>query len=382
MEIEAQALRLINTASLGLVTIADKHGYHKGFDLESAMDEWPMVSIIIPCRNEVRFIAACLDSLLHNGFPLERLEILVVDGLSDDGTREVVQSYSSEFPVTLVDNPARVTPYALNAGIRRAKGDVIMRVDAHLVCEKGYISGCVIALNQYGADDVGGLWRIRPRQNTLMGKAIAKTISHPLGVGNARYRFKAPTSPVKVDTVPFFCCRKEIFEKIGFFNEKLTRGQDQEFNGRLTRAGGTILLVPGVLSYYMVRSDLGSFWRHNWADGVWSILAFDYTDVMPVCARHLIPPMFAAVVILSLLLAASGLLLWPLLLVGGSYALFSFAAAASIAREERDIRFLLVVPAVFATLHMGRGLGSLWGICRLATRNRLAHAVRLAVKSL
>jgi len=344
------------------------------------MDEWPMVSVIIPCRNEVRFIAACLDSLLHNGFPLERLEILVVDGLSNDGTREVVQSYSSEFPVTLVDNPARVTPYALNAGIRRAKGDVIMRVDAHTVCEKGYISGCVTALKQYGADDVGGLWKIRPREDTLIARAIAQVISHPFGVGNVRYRMKAPTSPLKVDTVPFFCCRREIFEKIGLFNEKLTRIQDQEFNERLARAGGKILLVPSVVSYYMVRSDLASFWRQNWADGVWSILAFAHTDVMPVRGRHLIPPIFAATLITSLLLAASRLL-WPLALVGGGYTLFTFAAATSITREERDIRCLLVGPVVFATLHLGRGLGSLWGICCLAARRRLTHAVRLALKA-
>jgi succinoglycan biosynthesis protein ExoA len=349
-------------------------------DVEVVMNEWPMVSVIIPCRNEVRFIAECLDSLLDNGFPLERLEILVVDGMSDDGTREVVQSYSSRFPVTLLDNPARVTPHALNAGIRSAKGDVIMRVDAHLVCQKDYITRCVTGLTEYGADDVGGLWKIRPRRDTLIGKAIAKGISHPFGVGNVRYRFTAPTSPVEVDTVPFFCCRREVFDKIGLFNEKLTRIQDQEFNGRLVQAGGKILLLPGVVSHYLVRSDLASFWRHNWADGVWSILAFGYSDVMPVRWRHLIPPAFAAALIISLLLAASGLSVWPLVLVGGSYAVGNLAAAAAIAWKERDIRYLLVMPVIFSALHMGRGLGSLLGLFRLAMQNRLTHAVQLALK--
>jgi glycosyltransferase involved in cell wall biosynthesis len=345
------------------------------------MKEWPMVSVIIPCRNEVRFIAGCLDSLLDNGFPLNRLEILVVDGMSDDGTRELVQSYSSRFPVKLLDNPARVTPYALNAGIRSAKGEVIMRVDAHLVCDKNYIGGCVTALNEYGADDVGGVWRIRPRRDTLVGNAIAKAISQRFGVGNVRYRFTAPTSPVEVDTVPFFCCRREVFEKIGLFNEKLTRIQDQEFNGRLAKAGCKILLVPGVVSYYIVRSDLASFWRHNWIDGVWIILAFAYSDVMPVRWRHLIPPAFAAALIVSLAFAVSGLSVWPLALVGGSYALANLAATAAIAWEERNIRYLFVMPIVFSALHLGRGLGSLVGFFRLVMQNRLIHALRLATKT-
>jgi glycosyltransferase involved in cell wall biosynthesis len=344
--------------------------------VEVAMKELSMVSVIIPCRNEVRFIAECLDSLLDNGFPLERLEIIVVDGMSDDGTREIVHRYSSKFPVTLLDNPARVTPYALNAGIRSAKGDVIMRVDAHLVCQKDYITRCVSALSEYRADDVGGVWKIRPRQETLVGKAIAKAISHPFGVGNVRYRFAAPTSPVEVDTVP----RKEVFERIGLFNEKLTRIQDQEFNGRLVKAGGKILLVPGVVSYYLVRSDLASFWRHNWADGVWSILAFAYSDVMPVRWRHLIPPAFATALIVSLVLAASGVLGWPLVLVSGSYAVGNLTASALITWKERDIRYLLVMPVIFSTLHLGRGLGSLFGVFRLAMQDRLTHAAQLVLK--
>src|ERR1700693_2771441 len=122
---------------------------------------WPMISIIIPCRNEVRFIANCLDSVLGNGFPLERLEILIVDGMSDDGTRAIIRDYAARYPlVRLLDNLHRVTPYALNIGIREAKGDVIMRLDAHTICARDYIARCVGVILRYGADDVGGTLKI------------------------------------------------------------------------------------------------------------------------------------------------------------------------------------------------------------------------------
>jgi glycosyltransferase involved in cell wall biosynthesis len=339
----------------------------------------PRVSIIIPCRNEAGFIAQCLDSLLGNGFPQDELEILVVDGMSADGTRKIVEGYASHHPVRLLDNPKRVTPCALNIGIRHAKGKIIMRVDAHSSFAPNYIANCVNALETHRADDVGGLWRIRPRAETLIGRSIAKAISHPFGVGNVRYRFSAPTSPVEVDTVPFFCCAREVFDRVGLFNEKLTRIQDQEFNTRLVRAGGKILLVPSAVSYYMVRSDLRSFWKHNWDDGVWSILAFAYSDVMPVCLRHLVPPAFAIAIVLSLLLALLGVRFWPLLAVGGTYAVASAAASAGVALQKRDFRYFMTMPLVFGLLHLGRGLGSTWGIVRLANERRLGHAFGLLI---
>ena len=149
----------------------------------------PFVSIIIPCRNERGFIATCLDSVLRDGFPLDRLEVLVVDGGSGDGTRDIVEEYSARFPcVRLLDNPRRAVPSALNIGIARASGDVIMRMDAHAELERGYIAGCLAALDEHNADNVGGIWKIVPRSPTAIGRAVVKALSHPFGVGNARYR--------------------------------------------------------------------------------------------------------------------------------------------------------------------------------------------------
>ena len=119
------------------------------------------VSLVIPCRNERAFIAKCLDSILRDGFPLDRLEVLVVDGSSDDGTRDIVEGYSARFPcIRLLDNPRRAVPSALNIGIARASGDVIMRMDAHAELERGYIAGCLAALDEHDVDNVGGTWRI------------------------------------------------------------------------------------------------------------------------------------------------------------------------------------------------------------------------------
>ena len=350
------------------------------FDVDRATEAWPTVSIIIPCRNELRFIASCLDSILNNGFPLERLDILVVDGMSDDGTRKIIRDFAERYRlVRLLDNPHRVTPYALNIGICAAKGEVIMRLDAHTICERGYIARCIQVLFQYGADDVGGTLRIIGRDDTLIGRAIVKALTQRFGVGNLRYRFSQPEEePEIVDTVAFFCCRRELFQRIGLFNEKLTRIQDMEFKRRLTRAGCKILLAPGAFADYQARSDLVSFWRHNWSDGVWTVLAFAHADLMPVCWRHLVPAGFVAALIVT-----GSLALWSpflgrgFLATAGVYCVAALTLSIRIAIGERDLQYLFSVPLVIASMHLMRGCGSLWGVIRLLSERRLIHALRI-----
>jgi succinoglycan biosynthesis protein ExoA len=352
------------------------------FDTKIVIDPWPMVSIIIPCRNEARFISSCLESILSNGFPLDRLEILVVDGMSHDGTREIIQEYAKRHGlIRSLDNPHKVTPYALNIGIRSAKGDVIMRLDAHTVCEKDYIARCVRVLFKYGADDVGGTLRITARDNTLVGRSIVKALTQRFGVGNLRYRFSQAEEPEIVDTVAFFCCRRELFQTIGLFNEKLTRIQDMEFKRRLARAGRKIMLAPGAFADYQARSDLKSFCHHNWTDGLWTVLAFGHAELMPVCWRHLAPACFVTALLVTGMLAVSWSFFgWMFLAIAGVYSLAALALSSRIAVAEGDFRFVLVIPLIIATMHVMRGLGSLWGIVRLFAERRLIHAVRLALQ--
>lgn len=306
------------------------------------------VSIIIPCRNEEKFIGQCLDSIIANDYPKNRLEILVVDGMSEDRTREILDKYEREYSfIKILNNPKKITPVALNLGIKQAKGEIIMRADAHTTYEKDYVSKCLKYLDEYRADNVGGLWITVSRDDTFVGKAIALTLSHPFGAGNAYYRIGSSKEPRWVDTVPFGCYRKEIFKKIGPYNENLMRSQDMEFNLRLKKAGGKILLVPDIVSYYYPKSNLKDFFLHNFEDGIWAIYPLKFIK-FPFQLRHYLPLIFVL---------TSPLSIWP-------YTLFSLLFSAQIAIREKDFSYFFLMPIAFFLRHFGYGLGSIFGLIR------------------
>jgi cellulose synthase/poly-beta-1,6-N-acetylglucosamine synthase-like glycosyltransferase len=329
----------------------------------------PRVSIIVPCRQEVESIGRCLDSILAGDYPLDRLEILVVDGLSDDGTREVVERYAREFPcVKLVENPRRTTPAALNTGIRLAAGEVIMRVDAHAFYPPGYVSQLVSWLDRSGADNVGGVIVTRPGNAGAPAVAIAQALSHPFGVGNSLFRVGVG-KPRFVDTVPFGCYRKSVFERVGLFDEAMVRNQDDEFNMRLIRGGGRILLVPDVRIEYVARDTMAKV----------AGMAFQYGSYKPLGAaklggiftlRQLVPPVF----VLCLLGLAIGSLVarearMALSVVTGFYLAAGAAAAMSVRERTGLISRALMLP-VFATLHVSYGIGYLVGLGKLVRRHK------------
>ena len=329
-------------------------------------DSLPMVSLVIPCRNEEKFIGSCLDSIIANDYPKESLEVLAIDGMSEDGTRAVLEDYAKEYRwIRLLENPKRITPVALNMGIATAKGEIIIWMSAHNQYGKNYISRSVESLNKYGADNVGGTMKTLPRLDNFIGHAIVASLSHRFGVGNSYFRVRTD-EPKWVDTVFGGCYRREVFDRVGLFNESLVRGQDMEFNLRLKKAGGKTLLVPDIVSYYYARSDIKSFWTHNWTNGLWAILPFIYSPIMPVSWRHLVPLVFVGSLLVT---AALGLLwapfFWLFLTILGSYVLVSLAASFQIAWRERDPRYLILMPFVFGMLHFGYGLGSLWGVLKV-----------------
>ncbi len=225
------------------------------------------VSIIIPCRNEKNFIGQCLESIAKQTYPKENLEVLVIDGISSDGTKEIVKTYIEKYPfIKLLENPKKYTPFGLNIGIREARGEVVARMDAHASYEKEYISKCVYYLQKYGADNVGGQMVTRSRNDTVFGRAVVAALSNRFGVGNAIFRVGAK-EPTLVDTVFGGCYRREVFDKIGYFDENLPRGQDMDLNLRLRKFGGKILLVPEIKSFYYAISDVWSFLDHSFTDG-------------------------------------------------------------------------------------------------------------------
>jgi len=323
----------------------------------------PLVSVIVPCRNEERFIAICMSSLLANDYPSHRLEVIAVDGDSNDRTRAVLESLVHQNPaVKLLHNPKRIMPAGANLGIQRARGQVIMIIGAHARVAPDYISRCVKCLLEYGADNVGGVMVTIPQREGIVGHGIVACLSHRFGVGNAYFRIHSD-QPRWVDTVFGGCYRREVFERIGQFNELLVCSQDMEFNQRLNKCGGKILFVPDIVSYYFARSDLKSFCAHNFRNGVWATLPFAYVDGMPVRPRHLIPLGFVVSVVMSALLAIRlWFFLWLLLAILGSYSVCAVAAAAQIAWRKRNLKFFFLMPLLFSLLHFGYGMGSVCGV--------------------
>jgi glycosyltransferase involved in cell wall biosynthesis len=308
------------------------------------------VSIIIPCRNEEKFIGKCLESILNQDYPKEKMEVLVVDGMSEDKTREVIsklKTQNSKLKIRVIDNPKKFTPFAFNIGIKEAKGEIIMLAGAHATYEKDYVSKCVKYLKEYNADNVGGVLKTIPAENTLIAKAIAISLSHPFGVGTSRFRIGAK-EPKEVDTVFGGCYKKEVFEKIGLFNEKLLRSQDMEFNLRLKRVGGKILLFPDIVAYYYPQSNFKNFFWHNFQDGIWAILPFKLAKT-PFKLRYYIPLFFVLTFPISI---------WP-------YILLSLFFSAQIAFREKDFRLFFLMPITFFCRHFGYGLGSIFGLIKL-----------------
>ena len=330
------------------------------------MQNLPFVSIIIPCRNEENFIGKCLDSIIANEYPKDKFEILIVDGMSEDGTRKIVQDYVQGYSyIKLIDNPKQVTPSALNIGIKNSQSDLILWLSAHNEYIQEYISRCVNYIQKYDADAVGGIIKPIPRKKGLMGELICKASSHPFGVGKSMHK-TGSSSIIWTDTAFGICYKREIFDKIGTFNEKLNRGQDMEFSLRLKKAGFKLLLAPDLVSHYYMRSGIMNFLQHNLKNGIWAILPFKYSPIIPVSWRHLVPLAFVlSIVILGLLSFALHFLLWPFLMILGIYFLGSIYFSAKIATQKKDLKYLFILPLIFASLHISYGLGSLIGVFKL-----------------
>jgi glycosyltransferase involved in cell wall biosynthesis len=306
-----------------------------------------LLSIVIPCRNEEKFIARCLDSIIYQDYPKENLEVLVVDGASEDGTKEIVKDYSQKFPfIKLLENPKKFTSFGLNVGIKQSRGEIIIRMDAHATYRKDYIFKCVKYLKEYNADNVGGIIKTLPVINTIVAKAIAISLSSSFGAASD---FRIGSSTAKeADTVFGGCYKREVFNKIGFFNENLIRSQDLEFNLRLKGAGGKILLVPDIVSYYYPQSALFAFLKHNFSDGIWAIYPLKFVKI-PFKLRHYLPLIFVLTLPLSIL----------------PYILVSLFFSLKIAIKEKSPLYFFVLPIVFASRHFGYGFGSILGLIKL-----------------
>jgi succinoglycan biosynthesis protein ExoA len=324
--------------------------------MTNGTDSLPLVSVLVPMRNEERYIEGCLRSLTAQDYPHERFEVLVVDGASSDRSRELAQRFigNGDQNLRLVDNPQRKTAAGLNLALAQASGEVIVRVDAHASVRPDFLRQNVSALAESGADAVGG--PIESVGEGLVGEAIALAMSSPFGVGNAHFRYSQ--EPRYTDTAAFAAYRREVFSRIGAFTEEIDFGEDDEFNYRLADAGGRIYLTPKIGSVYYTRSSLPALGRQYLAYGRAKVKVLRrHPDQARL--RQFVPASFVGTLAgLTLLAPMSRPLRRALPLVAGLYVGAVSLASLRIA-SRRGWRYAPVLPLAFACLHVCYGLGFL-----------------------
>jgi len=327
----------------------------------------PLVSIIVPCRNEARHIEACLQSILAQEALPGSFEVIVADGLSDDGTREKLARLAREEPrLRVVDNPGRIVSTGLNVAIKAARGETVVRMDAHTEYARDYVKQCVATLAATGADCVGGPWVARGAGRLSL--AVAAAFQCPLVVGADRGH--DPCYEGQVDTVYLGCWRKSLFDKAGLFDEELIRNQDDEFNLRVARSGGRIWQSPLIRSWYCPRSSLAALFRQYMQYGYWKVAVIK-KHRLPASLRHLVPGGF----VLTLALLALAAPFWPWaawLCIAELACYLAFNIGASVMSCRKGGWGLLsTMPPVVAAYHFGYGLGFLRGLFDFMLRRKL-----------
>jgi cellulose synthase/poly-beta-1,6-N-acetylglucosamine synthase-like glycosyltransferase len=326
------------------------------------LEERPLCSIIIPCLDEETYVESVVRAAMEQRYPASQLEILVADGGSSDRTRGIIERLSSEDPrVVLVDNPGRFPSAGLNAAIRRARGSVIVRMDAHAEFAPDYVSASVEALRRTGAANAGGAARTRARSR--FQRALCAALSSPLGVGGSAYR--DPSREGFVESVWGGAFRREAFEQVGLFDAEARANEDAELNQRIIEAGGTIYLSREVVAYYYPRGSLLALFRQYFAYGEGRARTLLRRGRV-LSPRPLVP--FAAVTGFALLLAL-GIAVpraWPLPAIAALlYAAGVTAESIRVARRHGPGVFPRLL-LIFPTMHAAHGLGVWAGLLRHA----------------
>ena len=329
------------------------------------------VSLIVPCYNERASIGLLLEAIRKQTYQLDEIEVIIADGMSDDGTRDAIQDHASQHPelsIRLIDNPQRIIPAALNVAIEAAEGHVIIRLDAHSAPNPDYVDRCLVVLEETGAANVGGVWEIQPGAETWMARAIASAAAHPLGAGDARYRISGEPGPE--DTVPFGAFRREWLEKVGPFNEELLTNEDYEYNVRIRKEGGVVWFDPSIRSIYFARPDLRALARQYWRYGFWKVRMLQRFPGT-LRWRQALPPIFVlstvTMGVLAFLFPLSRLLLTVQL---GAYLLVTTFAGLLESIRRKDMGLILGFPLAIWTMHFSWGAGFLWSVLKGGLRGQ------------
>lgn len=322
------------------------------------------ISIIIPCRNEEKYIEGCLESIIKNDYEKEYMEVFVIDGNSKDSTRKIIESFVKKHSFVHVLNNEKVTvPYAMNLGISKSTGDYIIRLDTHSEIPDNYFSELIKWSKKLNADNIGAICITDVKNKNLKSNSIKKVLSHRLGVGNSYFR--TGIDKIKeVDTVPFGCYKKDVFTKIGLYNTRLTRNQDIELNKRLKKNNGKIYLLPDLFCKYFARETFSGIAKNNFGNGFWNILTVYITrQLFSISLRHFIPLFFLMSLIIPLIL-----MIWfpPIGIVAAlSLAIYFLTILfVGLKIKDKDTSFLFRLWALL-TLHFSYGFGSLIGLFRI-----------------
>ena len=322
-----------------------------------------VVSVVMPVYNEEKYIVKCIDSLLMQDYPIDKMEWIFVDGCSKDKTVEILNGYKEKYPslIKVYDNPNKIVPYAMNIGIAASQGKYIVRLDAHADYESDYISKCIYYLENTDAENVGGI--AETKANGFMGNAIAKMLSSKFGVGNSQFRTNGDSG--YVDTVPFGAFRREVFSKYGGYDERLVRNQDNEMNFRIRKNGGKIYLANDIRFSYYCRDSIAGISTMAKKNGMWNIIT------MKLCpgsmgVRHFIP--FAFVLSVLGLSALSFVSPWFAALLGAELSLYTLLDIIFSAKQAKTIKEFSTLLILFPIFHVAYGFGSLLGITKLFSK--------------
>jgi glycosyltransferase involved in cell wall biosynthesis len=322
----------------------------------------PLVSIIVPCYNEQATIRVLLEAIYAQTYPRQALEVVIADGMSTDGTREEILAFVVSHPdleVRVVDNPASSIPSGLNFALEASEGTYIVRLDAHSKPYPDYVERCVSDLEASLGDNVGGVWEIQPGGVGWQARSIAVAASHPLGVGDARYRLGGAAQPV--DTVPFGAYSQDLIERIGAYDETLHSNEDYEFNVRVRESGGVVWMDPAIRTIYFARRSLGALARQYWRYGYWKFrMLRRYPDTFRW--RQLAGVFVLSFVVLGLFAIWSPFARWLLFLELALYVLVLLIAGVQRAYQEKDLALSFGLPLAIATMHFSWGTAFLWSL--------------------
>jgi succinoglycan biosynthesis protein ExoA len=334
-------------------------------------EEYPVVTVIMPIRNEAAFIENSLRAVLLQDYPAHKLQVLVADGLSTDSTREIVRSQGRLFAdLALIDNPGKIVPTGMNAALLKARGQVIVRVDGHCEIAPDYIKNCVRHLTENNLQGVGG--PLETIGITPLAQLIAAAMSSSFGVGDSAFR-TVRDKTMLTDTVAFPAYTREAIDLAGPYDEEMVRNQDDEYNYRLRSLGAKILLARDVKAKYYSRASLGSLWRQYYQYGYWKVRVMQ-KHPRQMQPRHFVPTLFILSLIIGSLLAPFSLTVSALLAaVIAMYLTVGIVVSAKLTWSGApdglpQLRAFLVLPIIFATLHFSYGSGLLVGLVKFRYR--------------